>query len=102
MTMNTNELIISDATPMAMLTVGQFKELLALREVTPIETPPPPKRLVYGLGGIRKLCDCSHGTAQKLKDTILQPAVSQVGRKIIVDVDLAMELLKGRGKVWRQ
>lgn len=97
--MEKNGLYLSDATPMAMLTVGQFKELLSLREVSPIETQPP-KRLVYGLGGIRKLFDCSHGTAQKLKDTILQPAVSQVGRKIIVDVDMAMELLKGRGKVW--
>ncbi len=97
--MNKNEFYVSDRTPIAMLTVGQFKELLALREVSPIETQPP-KRYVYGLGGIRELCDCSHGTAQKLKDTILQPAISQVGRKIIVDVDMAMELLKGRGKVW--
>ncbi|MFI3293661.1 MAG: DUF3853 family protein [Rikenellaceae bacterium] len=98
--MNKQTTQISDATPVAMLTVGQLKELFTLnREVSPIETQPP-KRYIYGLGGIRKLCDCSHGTAQKLKDTILQPAVSQVGRKIIVDVDMAMELLKGRGKVW--
>ncbi|MFI3293067.1 MAG: DUF3853 family protein [Rikenellaceae bacterium] len=98
--MKTNEFYISDLTPIAMLTVGQFKDLLAQKEVTPIEAQPP-KRYVYGLKGIRELCDCSHGTAQKLKDTILQPAISQVGRKIIVDVDVAMELLKGRGRGWR-
>lgn len=98
--MNKNEIQVSDLTPIAMLTVGQLKRVLQFKEVTQIDIQTP-KRYVYGLKGIRGLFDCSHGTAQKLKDTILQPAVSQVGRKIIVDVDMAMDLLKESSRVWR-
>lgn len=53
-----------------------------------------PKKYVYGLAGIRKLFNVSHATAQKYKDTIIADAVSQQGRKIIVDVDKALELFK--------
>lgn len=56
-------------------------------------TPPPTKRYVYGLRGICDLFQCSHAHAQKLKDGVLKPAIKQVGRKIIVDVDAAMALL---------
>lgn len=56
----------------------------------------PTKRYVYGLRGICELFQCSHAHAQKLKDGILRPAIKQVGRKIIVDADMAMELLEKR------
>ncbi|MFR9625488.1 MAG: DUF3853 family protein [Rikenellaceae bacterium] len=98
--MNKNEIQVSDFTPIAMLTVGQLRKVLQFKEVTQVDIQPS-KRYVYGLRGIRELADCSHGTAQKLKDTILQPAVTQVGRKIIVDVDMAMDLLKRGGRLWR-
>ncbi len=56
----------------------------------------PTKRYVYGLRGICELFQCSHAHAQKLKDGILRPAIKQVGRKIIVDAYMALELLEKR------
>ncbi len=47
---------------------------------------------VFGLKGIRELFGVSHATAQHYKDTFLQPAVKQNGRKIVVDVAKALEL----------
>jgi hypothetical protein len=38
----------------------------------------------------------SHATAQKLKDTVLAPAVKQYGRKIVVDARMAMQLFQNR------
>lgn len=57
------------------------------------------KRYVYGIIGIERAFGVSHKTAQKLKDGILKPAVRQRGRKIVTDLDMAMELFdenKGR------
>jgi len=53
---------------------------------------PQAKRYVYGVVGIERAFGVSHKTAQKLKDGILKPAVKQRGRKIVTDLDLAMEL----------
>ena len=65
----------------------------------PVSEPRPDKRYVYGIAGLEKALGVSHKTAQKLKDGILKPAVMQRGRKIITDLDLALELFdenKGR------
>lgn len=51
-----------------------------------------PDKYVYGLRGIRELFNVSHATAQRYKNTFLAPAVSQRGRKIIVNRDLAIQL----------
>ena len=85
-------------TPLAMLTVGQFKEIIISamprQEVeTKLDASP---NYIYGLAGIRKLFGVSHATAQKLKNTILAPAVKQYGRKIIVDTRMAVELFNKR------
>ena len=51
------------------------------------------KNLVYGLEGIRTLFGCSTTTAWRIKNSEwIRPAISQVGRKIVVDADLALEL----------
>jgi len=50
------------------------------------------KRFVYGITGIERALGVSHKTAQRLKDGILAPAVKQRGRKIITDLDLALQL----------
>ncbi len=92
----------SDSTPIAMLTVGQLKEVL--QTATPIpqeskqETVVDNKNYKYGLRGIRELFDVSHATAQKYKDTFLKPAIMQNGRKLIIDADKAIELFKDAGK----
>ena len=87
---------INDSTPIAMLTVGQLRELLQPEQPTGQPTAENQKRYVYGLPGIRRLFNVSHVTAQRYKDTIIADAVSQQGRKIVVDVDKAMELFHAK------
>ena len=93
--MNTNQ--ITNETPLAFLTVGQFLELIKSEiNCQTVIVPEKTKHLVYGLHGIRELLGVSNVTAFKYKETILKEAVSQYGRKIIVDADLALELFKNR------
>lgn len=83
-------------TPIWQLTVGEFIELQQRFS----NTNPPTnvatnreKRLVYGLKGIAELFNCSIVTAQKIKNEgIIDKAITQLGKKIIVDADLALKL----------
>lgn len=90
----------TEATPLAMLTVGELKEVIASAmprqeiERKPDTTP----NYIYGLAGIKELFGVSHATAQKLKNTVLAPAVKQYGRKIVVDAKMAMELFANRNR----
>ena len=94
---------LSDHTPLSELTVGQFRELVSETlgsQMTPANvagcTTKTHGRLVYGLDGIRELFHCSHKQAQFYKDHVIQEAVSQNGRKIVVDADLALKLFNER------
>ena len=52
-----------------------------------------PRRLVYGIKGIADTFGCSIPTANRIKRSgIIDDAITQVGRKIVVDADLALEL----------
>ena len=47
----------------------------------------------YGLSGLARLFGCSLPTANRIKQSgKIDRAITQVGRKIIVDADLALEL----------
>ena len=92
-------MIIDNTTPLAAITVGDLKELLLELNINHGPAAPRPatgngKRYVYGLKGIQSLFHCSHLTEQRYKDTFLQPAVMQQGRKIVIDVEQAVELFK--------
>lgn len=51
------------------------------------------KKYVYGIGGIARLFGCSIPTANRIKQSgKIDNAITQIGRKIIVDADLALEL----------
>ena len=51
------------------------------------------KKHVYGIAGIARLFGCSIPTANRIKQSgKIDKAVTQIGRKIIVDADLALEL----------
>lgn len=94
-----NTIIISDSTPIALLTVGQLRELLNLdKQPEPIAATNNERRLVYGLAGIRKLFNVSHATAYRYKETVIKDAVSQRGRKIVVDAEKALELFNANLK----
>ena len=55
------------------------------------------RRYVYGLAGIARLFGCSLPTANLIKQSgKINRAIMQVGRKIIVDADLALELAGGK------
>lgn len=90
---------LSNETPLSVLTVGQLRSLIR-EELDNVKTPASnagsssesPKRFLYGIRGIETFFNVSHRTAQAYKDGILAPAVSQNGRKIVVDADLALKL----------
>ena len=51
------------------------------------------KKYVYGISGIAKLFGCSIPTANRIKKSgKIDQAITQIGRKIIVDAELALEL----------
>lgn len=57
-----------------------------------------PKNVAYGIKGIADIFGCSIPTANRIKRSgIIDDAISQVGRKIVVDVDLALKLAAAKG-----
>lgn len=91
----------SENTPLAALTIGEFKSLLegCLDKVASAASSGQVKtsgNYVYGLRGIQQLFGVSHRTAQEYKDGIIKDAVMQNGRKIVVDADLALGLFNQR------
>lgn len=53
----------------------------------------PEKKHVYGIAGIARLFGCSLPTAHRIKGSgKIDKAIVQIGRKIIVDANLALEL----------
>lgn len=56
------------------------------------------KRYEYGIRGIAKIFGCSIPTANRLKKSgKINAAITQVGRKIIVDADYALQLIHENG-----
>ena len=63
---------------------------------------PTEKIYVYGISGIQKLLNCSESSAKRLKKSgVINEAIIQNGRKIIIDVEKALELLKKNQKIGR-
>ena len=93
---------ISDDTKLIDLTVGELKELFEslVPKITPmvLTQSKSEKRLVYGLKGIKELFHVSDSTARKLKNGPIKEAVSQSGRTIVVDADMALMLFKNYEK----
>ena len=57
------------------------------------------KRYEYGIRGIAKIFGCSIPTANRIKRSgKINSAIMQVGRKIIVDADLALRLVQRDSK----
>ena len=55
------------------------------------------KRYEYGIRGIAKIFGCSIPTANRIKKSgKINSAITQVGRKIIVDADRALQLAQDR------
>ena len=81
----------SNAMVTVQMTVEEYLEMKSRQEAKAVTMKQ--KNLVYGLEGIKTLFDCSMTTAWRIKNSEwIRPAISQVGRKIVVDADLALEL----------
>lgn len=51
------------------------------------------KKYVYGIDGIAEIFGCSRPTASRIKKSgKINAAIRQIGRKIVVDVELALSL----------
>lgn len=92
---------ITNDTPVAMLTVGQLKEVLSAEVLSAISSQSrtntgekkESKGYVHGIGGIAQLFGCSMVTASRIKASgKIDGAITQIGRKIIVDAERALEL----------
>lgn len=63
------------------------------KEVQPVGLVASSKKHVYGIAGIARLFGCSMPTANRIKQSgKIDKAITQIGRKIIVDAELALEL----------
>jgi hypothetical protein len=91
--MNINELKLK---PIWQMTGEEFLYLHQNSEQKTVANPSitsPNKKYVYGILGIAQLFGCSMPTAHRIKKSgKINRAITQVGRKIIVDADLALEL----------
>ncbi|GFI00491.1 hypothetical protein IMSAGC004_02899 [Bacteroidaceae bacterium] len=92
--------------PLGALTVQELLDILAplisrQQSTQPVSSKQTNdnKRYVYGLAGLARLLNCSIVTANRIKKSgVINKAISQVGRKIIIDADLALELLNSSRK----
>lgn len=86
--------------PLWKLTGEEFLKLLTNIDKDTPETPIEPEttgfpKYVYGIRGIANLLDCSISTANRIKKKgILDDAIIQQGRTIMVDVNRALQLLR--------
>jgi len=84
--------------PLFSMTGAEIIELFSL--IMAIEHKPTVQdftneKHVYGLDGLARLLGCGKTTAQKIKNThVLDDAIIQHGKKLIINADLALKLLK--------
>ena len=74
------------------------------RDTEQDNAPQVKKHYVYGIAGLMQLLGCSRATACRIKASgVLDPAISQQGKIIVIDADLALDLLnvhqKRKGKL---
>ncbi len=84
-------------TPIWQLTVGEFFDLQKRMENQNAENHDvvieSETERVYGIAGLAKLFGCSRTTAMKIKGSgVIDKAITQRGRTIIVDGQLALQL----------
>lgn len=88
--------------PIAMMTGEELTFLIgSSMEAKRSETTPiVQKRTYYGIEGIAQVFGCSVPTANRIKRSgIIDAAITQIGRKIIVDADMALSLAKEAGSI---
>lgn len=91
------------ARPLWMMSGEEFIFLLINKEKVTAKASAevtPEKHYEYGIQGIAKIFGCSIPTANRIKKSgIIDEAISQIGRKIVVDAELALTLAKEAGTI---
>jgi hypothetical protein len=94
--MTTNELPdkpVWQMTGEELLFLAQHGNMPASGETAKVSSSKEERRYVYGLAGIARLFGCSLSTANRIKQGgKINRAITQVGCKIIVEAELALEL----------
>ena len=91
-------MIVDDNVFVATLALGELKSALMPMMTGNVTVQNTERRYEYGMRGIAKVFGCSVPTAQRLKKSgVIDGAIVQTGRKIVVDVERAIELA-GRTK----
>ncbi|MDD4190542.1 MAG: DUF3853 family protein [Mangrovibacterium sp.] len=89
-----NDLFELKEKPLWQMTGGDLLNLLGNVPVPEPEVHETEKKYVYGLNGIAQLFGCSIPTANRIKQSgKIDRAIKQIGRKIIVDAELALQLV---------
>lgn len=89
-------------------TLSDFLEGLKFRmqksgsgEVRPVATSLSNKGLVYGTFGLVFVLGCSVSTAQRIKSSgVIDAAISQNGKVVVIDVERALDILRVSNKKW--
>lgn len=88
--------------PIAMMTGEELCFLITKSVITAESSSPQTtsKGNYYGIEGIARVFGCSVPTANRIKKSgIIDKAITQIGRKIVVDADLALSLAKEAGGI---
>lgn len=82
------------------------EEFISLQQYGHANSQPEPQpevkedtmpKYVYGIDGIATIFGCKRGKAQQIKNSgVIDGAITQSGRKIIVDVEMALRLVRER------
>jgi len=78
------------------LTAGQLVDLIRTTMSESSSIPAKQEReYEYGIAGIMKIFNCKSSKANQIKQSgVIDQAISQSGRKIVIDKELALELMK--------
>ncbi len=76
------------------LTVGELLDIVKRECNRDFQQPKAPeKNYEYGIGGIARIFNCSMTTANRIKKSgVIDGAISQNGRIIVVDKEMAIQL----------
>jgi len=90
---------IDPGTPIWQLTIADLLEILKEAQQPQPVIQQPEKKYLHGLAGIAELFGCSRTTASEIKKSlVIDEAITQVGRTIVVDADLALRLARKQKK----
>ena len=80
-----------------------IEDSIVMKNENPKDLKHTEKKYVYGISGIQMLLNCSESSAKRLKKSgIINDAIIQNGRKIIVDSELALKLIQKSNNIGRK